>query len=514
MVCIPCISQSGHFMSVLSKNNNTTKDTIPGNQLFPVFLKLNELKVLLVGAGNIGLEKLTALISNSPQTQITIVAEEFLPEVVDLAGQYAQIKTCYRKFEPSDLEDQDIVVLATGNNVLNAEVRELARRRHLLINVADKPELCDFYLGSIVKKGDLKIGISTNGKSPTIAKRLKEVFQENLPEELDISLQQMNRLRNTLNGDFAHKVDALNKATAILVTPEIEQDASRKMRWILWSAGFAGLALIISFFWLNDADFRGYMQGLPPTFYYFLIAGFIFAMIDGAIGMSYGVTSTTFALSMGIPPASASTAVHLSEILSNGIAGWMHFRMKNVNMRLFWLLVLPGVIGAILGAFLLTNLEEYNHITKPIVSLYTLTLGVVILLKGFKVNKKHIGAKITNIRFLGFGGGFIDAVGGGGWGSIVLSSLIAGGRNARYSLGTVKLSRFFIALMSSLTFLTLLNDVYWEAIMGLVIGSALASPIAARLSNKISVKAIMMAVGVIVILASLKTILSTLINFI
>jgi siroheme synthase-like protein len=501
-------------MSVLSKKHTKTNKDTTGNQLFPVFLKLNELKVLLVGAGNVGLEKLAALLSNSPETQITIVAEHFLPEVIDLAGQYPQIKTNYRKFGPSDLEDQDLVVIATGDNVLNAEIRDFARARHLLINVADKPELCDFYLGSIVKKGDLKIGISTNGKSPTIAKRLKEVFQENLPDELDISLQQMNQLRNTLNGDFAHKVTELNKATAVLVTPLAEQDASRKMRWTLWGTGFLGLVLIISLFWFNDPTFREYMEGLHPTFYYFLIAGFIFAMIDGAIGMSYGVTSTTFSLSMGIPPASASTAVHVSEILSNGIAGWMHFRMKNVNMRLFWLLMIPGVIGAMLGAFLLTNLEEYNHITKPIVSLYTLILGVVILLKALKVNRKHIGAKIRNIRFLGFGGGFVDAVGGGGWGSIVLSSLIAGGRNARYSLGTVKLSRFFIALMSSITFLTLLNDVYWEAILGLVIGSAIASPIAARLSSKISVKAIMMAVGVIVILVSLKTIITTLIKFI
>lgn len=511
MAYIPCTSLSGLFMSVLKNNNHITEDTIAGNQLFPVFLKLNELKVLLVGAGNIGLEKLNALISNSPLTEITIVAVSFSPEVVDLAGQYPQIKTCYRKFEPTDLGDKDIVVLATGNNILNAEIRSLARERHLLINVADKPELCDFYLGSIVKKGDLKIGISTNGKSPTIAKRLKEVFQDNLPAELDLSLQQLNKLRNTLNGDFAHKVSELNKATAILVTPAIEQDASRKMRWVLWGAGFVGIALIFSLFWINDPVFREYMQGVHPTFYYFLIAGFVFAMIDGAIGMSYGVTSTTFSLSMGIPPASASTAVHVSEILSNGIAGWMHFRMKNVNMRLFWLLVIPGVTGAILGAYLLTNLEEYNHISKPLVSCYTLILGIVILSKAFKVNRKRVGAKIKNIRFLGFGGGFIDAVGGGGWGSIVLSSLIAGGRNARYSLGTVKLSRFFIALMSSLTFLTLLNDIYWEAILGLVIGSALASPIAARLSNKISVKAIMMAVGVIVIIVSLKTILSTLI---
>ncbi len=479
-----------------------------------MFLKLNELKVLLVGAGNIGFEKLNALLSNSPDTRITIVADNFLPEVVDLAAQYPQIKTNYRRFEPSDLEGHDLVVVATGDNVLNAEIRGFARERHLLINVADKPALCDFYLGSIVKKGDLKIGISTNGKSPTIAKRLKEVFQESLPDELDITLQQMNELRNTLNGDFAHKVTQLNKATAVLVTPAAEQDASRKMRWILWSTGFFGLALIVSLFWFNDPAFRGYMEAVHPTFYYFLIAGFIFAMIDGAIGMSYGVTSTTFSLSMGIPPASASTAVHVSEILSNGIAGWMHFRMKNVNMRLFWLLMIPGVIGAMLGAFLLTNLEEYNHITKPLVSLYTLILGVVILLKALRVNRKRIGAKIKNIRFLGFGGGFVDAVGGGGWGSIVLSSLIAGGRNARYSLGTVKLSRFFIALMSSVTFLTLLNDVYWEAILGLVIGSAAASPIAAKLSSRISVKAIMMAVGLIVILVSLKTIITTLINFI
>ena len=398
--------------------------------------------------------------------------------------------------------------------MLNEEIRGLARERHLLINVADKPELCDFYLGSIVKKGDLKIGISTNGKSPTIAKRLKELFQNNLPDDLDLTLQQMNQFRNTLNGDFAHKVNELNKATAILINPVVEQDSSKKLRWILWGAGFTSLVLILSFFWINDAEFRNYLEGIHPTFYYFLIAGFIFAMIDGAIGMSYGVTSTTFALSMGIPPASASTAVHVSEILSNGIAGWMHYKMKNVNMRLFWLLLMPGVIGAVLGAILLSNLEEYNHITKPIVSLYTLILGLVIMMKALKVNGKHIGAKIKNIRILGFGGGFVDAVGGGGWGSIVLSSLIAGGRNARYALGTVKLSRFFIALMSSLAFITLLNDIYWESVLGLVIGSAIASPIAARLSNKISVKAIMIAVGIIVILVSLKTLLTTLINFI
>lgn len=495
-----------------SQNRNNIDHS--GNQLFPVFLKLNQLKVLLVGAGNIGLEKLQALLANSPEAEIYIVSKTVLPELAEFVKQFPKVQIQERSFHPDDLLKRDLVILATADNQLNAKIRSYARGLNLLINVADKPELCDFYLGSIVKKGDLKIGISTNGKSPTIAKRLKEIFQENLPDELDLTLQQMNTLRNKLSGDFSQKVIELNKATAVLITPASEQDASRKMRWVLWATGFLSVVVIIALFWFNDPPFREYLQGIHPTFYYFLIAGFIFAMIDGAIGMSYGVTSTTFSLSMGIPPASASTAVHLSEILSNGIAGWMHFRMKNVNMRLFWLLLIPGVIGAILGAILLSSLEHYIHYTRPLVSLYTLILGLVILFKALKIQKKFVGSKIKNIRFLGFGGGFVDAVGGGGWGSIVLSTLIAGGRNARYALGTVKLSRFFIALMSSLTFLTMLNTIYWDSVLGLVIGSAIASPIAARLSNKISVKAIMVAVSVIVIMVSLKTIITTLINFI
>jgi len=485
-----------------------------GNELFPVFLKLNQLHVLLVGAGNVGLEKLTAILNNSPRTRVTVVAEKVSPEVNSFAQQYPQLLILNKSFEEADLEGKDLVVVATDQPVLNEAIRNLTRDRRLLINVADKPELCDFYLGSIVKKGDLKLGISTNGKSPTVAKRLKEVLSSNLPDELDQTLQQINKLRVTLNGDFAHKVKELNKATAILVAPRVEQNSSRKLRWVISGLVALSIGIIVLLYWNNDPAFQNYIQNIHPTFYYFLIAGFIFAMIDGAIGMSYGVTSTTFALSMGIPPASASTAVHVSEILSNGIAGWMHYRMRNVNMRLFWMLVVPGIIGAVTGAYILSSLEHYSHYTKPVISLYTLILGVVILKKALKVNGKRVVNKIKKVIPLGFGGGFIDAVGGGGWGSIVLSTLIAGGRNARYALGTVKLSRFFIALMSSLTFITMLEGIHWNALLGLVIGSAIASPIAARLSNRISVKVIMVAVGIIVILASSKTIISTLMDII
>ncbi|HEY8956432.1 sulfite exporter TauE/SafE family protein [Chitinophaga sp.] len=296
------------------------------------------------------------------------------------------------------------------------------------------------------------------------------------------------------------------------VTPPVNGNAPesanfRKQRWIYGIAGILLLGIILGVAWWQSPDFRTYVEDVPPTFYYFLVAGFIFAMIDGAIGMSYGITSTTFSLSMGIPPASASTAVHISEILSCGIAGWMHMRMGNVNKKLFRMLILPGIAGAMIGAYLLSSLEHYAQYTKPVVSLYTLILGTVILMRAINVQrKKHVDKKIKRIGLLGFGGGFIDAIGGGGWGSIVLSSLIAGGRHPRFSLGTVKATRFFIAMLSSLTFVTVLYHVHWDAVLGLVIGSAIASPIAAKVSNKISAKTIMVAVAIIVILASIRSI--------
>ncbi|MEO5910681.1 MAG: TSUP family transporter [Pelobium sp.] len=498
-------------MSLLTQNKeNIELEADNGNELFPVFLKLQNFHTLLVGGGNVGLEKLSAILTNSPKAKVTVVADRFLPELRNLVAQHPTVNVTERKFEDEDLEGVELVILATDSRELHEYIRKIAKEKGLLLNVADTPELCDFYLGSIVKKGNLKIAISTNGKSPTVAKRIKEVLNENIPEEIDDTLEQINKLRLTLSGDFAAKVKALNQATASLVNekqPEKKLSATA-LSWVIWSIVVIFTGIIVYSIWQQEPVFRAYVEGINSQFYWFLGAGFVFAMIDGAIGMSYGVTSTTFSLSMGIPPASASTAVHISEILSNGIAGWMHYRMGNINKKLLKLLLIPGIIGAVLGAFLLSSLEEYAQYTKPLISVYTLILGFVILNKSgiFKVKKRERSAKIKRIGTLGFTGGFIDAVGGGGWGSIVLSSLIAGGRNARYSLGTVKLSRFFIALMSSLTFVTMLDGLRWYAVAGLVVGSAIASPIAARVSNKLSAKTIMVAVSVIVILVSLRSI--------
>lgn len=184
------------------------------NNLYPVFLKLEELDTLIVGGGNVGLEKLNALLKSSPAARITLVAAAIRDEIRTLAAKVKTIRLEERNFRARDLYNKDLVVLATDNPQLHARIKNLARKRHLLVNVADTPDLCDFYLGSVVTKGNLKIGISTNGKSPTIAKRIREYLEEALPEDTDLLLKNMQKIRQRMKGDFADKVKMLNDLTS------------------------------------------------------------------------------------------------------------------------------------------------------------------------------------------------------------------------------------------------------------------------------------------------------------
>jgi siroheme synthase-like protein len=174
---------------------------------------LENLQTLLVGAGNVGLEKLTALLKNSPESRVTIVADYICDEISSMALGNPNIRILNRKFFTSDLEGIDLLMLATDDRSLHERIKVESRKRRILTNVADTPDLCDFYLGSVVQKGDLKIGISTNGKSPTFAKRFREYLEEILPENLQEVIDNLNRFRNNLKGDFQYKVKALNDLT-------------------------------------------------------------------------------------------------------------------------------------------------------------------------------------------------------------------------------------------------------------------------------------------------------------
>lgn len=245
-------------------------------------------------------------------------------------------------------------------------------------------------------------------------------------------------------------------------------------------------------------------QHLSANILIYILAGFTAQMIDGALGMAYGVTATSFLLSVGVSPAASSASVHASEVFTSGVSGLMHLKFGNVNTKLFRTLLIPGVLGAIIGAYVLCAFAEYNYITKPLVSVYTMFLGIVIIFKALKKDK--IREKIKRIFPLAAIGGFLDSIGGGGWGPIVSSTLIAGGRHVKYTIGSVNLTEFFVSLASSITFFTLIGLTHLTIIAGLIIGGIIAAPIAAMLTNKIPTKAVMILVGLVVIIVSLKRI--------
>ena len=184
-----------------------------GNNLMPVFLKLEDLKLLLVGGGYVGMEKLTAVLANSPQTDIKLVAKEISQEIREVAKDYPNLSLIEKAFESSDLDGMQVAICGIDDPTVSEEVAKAAKSASVLVNIADKPALCDFYLSSVVKKGDLKIAISTNGKSPTVAKRIKEFLNEAIPETVDEILQNMVKIREKLRGDFQYKVDKLNEVT-------------------------------------------------------------------------------------------------------------------------------------------------------------------------------------------------------------------------------------------------------------------------------------------------------------
>ena len=187
------------------------------NNLFPIFLKLEELRLLIIGAGEIGYEKLQTVLANSPNTRIRIVANYFKPEVEELSFQYPNIQLIYADYKPVYLEQCDLIIAAVNDIELAEQIRNDAKQKGKLINAADKPSLCDFYLGSIIKKGDIKIAISTNGKSPTLARRLKEFFNEVLPDEIETVVSNLNSIRNNIKTGFKERVKKLNEITTALI---------------------------------------------------------------------------------------------------------------------------------------------------------------------------------------------------------------------------------------------------------------------------------------------------------
>jgi len=186
------------------------------NELYPIFLKVNILNILIIGGGNVGLEKLHFLLKSSPNANVEVLAKSFLPETVELANKHG-VKLIKRGFKRRYLKKRHLVIAATNDRELNKKIYTNAKKRYLLANIADTPAYCDYYMGGIVNKGHVKIAISTNGKSPTTAKRLRQFFEEVIPEDINHMVENLNEYRKTIKGDFGEKVNKLNEITQTLI---------------------------------------------------------------------------------------------------------------------------------------------------------------------------------------------------------------------------------------------------------------------------------------------------------
>src|SRR5690606_9719104 len=233
---------------------------------------------------------------------------------------------------------------------------------------------------------------------------------------------------------------------------------------------------------------------------WFILAGFVAQLIDGALGMAYGVSAASVLPWLGIPPTVASASVHTSEIFTTGVSGLSHIRFENIDKKLFFRIVVTGSIGAVIGAYFISDIFD-GDLVKPFISFYLLLLGVYLLYKAFK-KKTNTAKKIKNTPLLAFAGGLLDAIGGGGWGPIVTSNLLSRGNSPRHTIGTVNTAEFFVTYFATAVFIFVLGVQHMEIVLGLIIGGVIAAPLGAYIASRINQRLLLILVGILVVITS------------
>lgn len=234
---------------------------------------------------------------------------------------------------------------------------------------------------------------------------------------------------------------------------------------------------------------------LPPDFLLYVLIGFAAQLIDGALGMAYGVTASSLLLGFGVPPAVSSATVHAAECFTTGTSAISHHAFGNIDRKLFRRLLLPGMLGAGVGAYLLTTID--GDMLKPWIAGYLLLMGIMILFKSFR---ELVPKEVTShVSALGFFGALMDAIGGGGWGPIVASNLIARGHELRLTVGSVNAVEFFVTLSASIVFLLTMGTGHLGIVLGLALGGVVAAPFGAWLLRFVRPRLLMPVVGVLVI---------------
>ena len=418
---------------------------ITKKQMLPLKINVHEMQWLVVGGGEKAHEVVNRLLKFSEDIPLFVIAENFEKHFETLVQKHHSINFIERKYETSDLSRSNMIVIATGNKILDEKIYAEAKQQNALVYLPSNPQLSDFYF-------------------------LKE---------------------------HEHNEHG---------TANVKKNSEQYWKGLASKLIFAFFFMVVGYIVISYLPLPGVSETwtvVKPYINYqllfFACAGFIAQMVDGTLGMGYGVTSATCLMTLGINPVSVSAAIHTSEIFTTATSGYSHYKFKNVNKKLFRHLVIPGCIGAALGALMLVFLgEKYGKLLLPVIAAYAFFLGLKILIKAFSQQAQN--KKIKRLGWLASAGGFLDSFGGGGWGPIVTSTLIAKGRSPRYTIGSVNLAEFFITMTSAFTFFLTVGISHLNVVVGLLTGGAIASPIAARLAGKLPRKTMMILVGIMVMI--------------
>lgn len=303
----------------------------------------------------------------------------------------------------------------------------------------------------------------------------------------------------------------INAEHQALGLPPVENELTHPaqhpvLRTALWAIGFLllGATMYLMGRLLNQPNGDSVAQVVAEAlqsraFWSAVAVGLIAQTVDGALGMAYGITSTSFLLATGASPAVASASVHIAEVFTTGVSGASHIKLGNVNKKLFLRLLLPGMVGALTGAWLLASID--GDAIKPYVAGYLLVMGLYVISKVFRQIKKK-REEPRHVAKLALTGGFVDAVGGGGWGPVVTTTLIGSGHDPRMTIGSVNLAEFFLTFVSAIAFALLVGDGPWPIVAGLVLGGLFAAPLAAYLTSRLPTKTLLVLVGSVITLVS------------
>lgn len=296
----------------------------------------------------------------------------------------------------------------------------------------------------------------------------------------------------------------------VLTTQELTSSRRKVFNKYMIAISVVVLVVLFTYLFLSAnqlTELQAALQKDNNLFYWMLLVGFTAEIVAGSMGMGYGVICTTILLILNVPPTIISASIHSAESFTSAAGSISHWQLGNINKKLAKALAIPAIIGAVAGALLLSYVgERYAKITKPFIALYTMYLGIRILQNAFTKRDSNSKKKNVNITALGLIGGFIDSVGGGGWGPLVTGTFIKNGHTPRYVIGSSTFAKCILTVASAITFIFTIGIHHWNIVAGLLIGGIVTAPFSAMLTSKLPTKKMFIAVGIVVIFCSLITI--------